>query len=121
MKNITGSDTNSFTTSLPLSHSYLQLRARFASAMDNGISVVEFADRLMRFWGGSLVGIQSPKEVEGMKRAEAEAIANLQAAKKAAVAAVSSQPTDKEHITVDQEGTGVPQLETEEADDEIII
>jgi len=99
----------------------LNLRARFASAMDNGISVVEFADRLLRFWGGSLVGIQSAKELEGMKRAEAEAIANLQAAKKAAVAAVSSQPTDNEQITVDQEGTGVPQLETEEADEEMII
>ena len=86
--------------------------------MENGINVVEFSDRLMRFWGGSLVGIQSAKEMEGIKRAEAEAIANLQAARKAAATAVSNQLTYSEQISEDQQGTGVRQLKTNEADDE---
>ena len=61
--------------------------------MDHGINVVEFADRLMRFWGGSLVGIQSAKELEGIKRAEAEAV---KAAKDAVTVTTNKRSNDTE-------------------------
>lgn len=68
--------------------------------MDHGITVIEFAARLLRLWGGSLVGVQSAKEIEGRKRAEADVLAAAQAAEKA----VAKQTADTQQTIIKDEG-----------------
>jgi hypothetical protein len=68
--------------------------------MDHGITVIEFAARLLRLWGGSLVAVQSAKEIEGRKRAEADVLAAAQAAEKAVV----QQTADTQQTIIKDEG-----------------